>query len=350
MSIENQIYDTNTLLGVMREFAPVNNYWLNLCFPGEMTFDSEYIDFEKLFTNRKLAPFVAPTAQGVPIYGEGSNVTRLKPAYIKPRDAVRPDRMIRRKPGELLSTSPMSPLQRWKAVVADIARTHREAIERRWEWMAFQAVANGGVTISGPDYPERYVDFKRDASQTKTLTGAAAWNGANADPIADINSWRSATRRLKFGGALTRMTCGAEALEALLNNDKVKAELNTDVRGTSADLNRGVRAGLEAEYIGTLGSGLEIWSYQDYFEDENGDAVEIMDPKDVILTGNVEGIRAFGAILDKRADLRPLPIFPKMWEVEDPSGTNIMSQSAPLMVPGAPNRTLRARVIDPSNS
>lgn len=340
------VYDTNTLLGVMREFAPVNSYWLDLCFPGEMTFDSEYIDFEKLFTTRKLAPFVSPIAQGVPIYGEGSTLTRLKPAYIKPRDPVRPDRMIRRRPGELATPGQMSPAQRWNAVVADIIRTHREAIERRWEWMAAQAVLHGAVVISGPDYPERHVDFGRDPSQTKTLTGATAWNGAGADPIADINNWRTATRQLKFGGALTRITCGAQALEALINNPKVKEQLDTQVRGTAANLNRGVRSGLEAEYIGTLGSGLEVWSYQDYFEDENGAAMEIMDPRDVVLTGNVEGIRAFGAILDKRAGLQALPMFPKMWDVEDPSATNIMTQSAPLPVPGAPNRTMRARVID----
>lgn len=346
MPIQTMIYDTNSLLGVMREFAPVNSYWLDLCFPSEMTFDTEFIDFEKLFTSRKLAPFVSPIAQGVPIYGEGSNVTRLKPAYIKPRDAVRPDRMIRRRPGELATPSAMSPSQRYNAVVGDILRTHMEAIQRRWEWMAAQAVMNGAVTISGPDYPERHVDFGRAASQTKTLTGNTAWNGPDANPIADLNQWRTETRQQKFGGALGRITCGAQALQALLDNPQVKEQLDTQVRGTAASLNRGVRSGLEVEYIGTLGSGLEVYSYQDYFEDENGNAVEIMDPRDVVLTGNVEGVRAFGAILDKRADLKPLAMFPKMWDVEDPSGTYLMTQSAPLMVPGAPNRTLRARVID----
>lgn len=343
--MEVQIYDTRTMLTVMREFAPVNSYWLDLCFPGEMTFDTESIDFERLFTSRKLAPFVVPTAQGVPIYGEGSNVTKLKPAYVKPRDAVRPDRMIRRRPGELTATAQQSPSQRWNAVVADILRTHYEAIQRRWEWMAAQAVLHGEVLISGEDYPARLVQFGRDPSQTKTLVGNAAWNGADADPIADLNLWRTSTRQLKFGGALTRLTCGAQALQALLDNPKVQEQLDTNVRGTQASLNRGVRTGLEAEYIGTLGAGMEVWSYQDYFDDENGNAQEIMDPRDVVLTGNVDGIRAFGAILDKRADIKPLPIFPKMWDEEDPSGSVILTQSAPLMVPGAPNRTLRARVI-----
>lgn len=346
MPIQYSVYDTNTLLGVMREFAPVQNYWLDLCFPGEMHFDDEFIDFEKLFTTRKLAPFVSPIAQGVPMYGQGSQMTRMKPGYIKPRDAVRPDRTIRKMPGELGSQASMSPNQRYDAIVADILRTHREGIERTWEWMAAQAVLNGAVTISSPDYPERHVDFGRAASQTKVLTGATAWNGPDANPIADINQWRTDTFRLRFGGSLGRITCGATACEALINNPKVAEQLDTQVRGTTANVNRGVRSGLEVEYIGTLGSGLEVYRYQDYFEDEDGNAVEIMDPRDVVFTGNVEGVRAFGAILDKRAGLAPLSMFPKMWDVEDPAGTNVMTQSAPLMVPGAPNRTLRARVID----
>lgn len=346
MTVQQQIYDTKTLLGVMRDFAPVSDYWLSLCYPTVMTFDSEFIDFEQLSSARKLAPFVAPTSQGQPIYSRGSNVTRLKPAYVKPRDAVEPHRMLKKQPGELASPTQVGPLQRWNAAVADITREHREAIERRWEWLAAQATIYGSVTIADDNYPERFVDFGRDAGQSITLSGVGnEWGTSGSDPIADINTWRTQTRKVKFGGVLRRMTCGATALEALLADPKVQDELKTDIRGTQANLNRGVREGLEAEYIGTLGSGLEVWSYQDYFEDADGNEIEILDPRDVVLTGDVGGVRAYGAILDKRASLQPLPIFPKMWDEEDPSVTYLMSQSAPLMVPTMPNRSLRARVV-----
>ena len=60
---------------------------------------------------------------------------------------------------------------------------------------------------------------------------------------------------------------------------------------------------------------------------------------------NVMGVKAFGAILDKKASFQPLPIFPKMWDEDDPSATILMTQSAPLMVPINPNNTFRARVV-----
>jgi hypothetical protein len=71
-----------------------------------------------------------------------------------------------------------------------------------------------------------------------------------------------------------------------------------------------------------------------------------MDSRDIVLTGpNVNGVQCFGAILDHKAQFQALPIFPKMWDENDPPATYIMNQSAPLMVPVNPDATLRARVV-----
>ena len=71
-----------------------------------------------------------------------------------------------------------------------------------------------------------------------------------------------------------------------------------------------------------------------------------MDPRDALLISpSVDGIQAFGAILDGAANLQVYDIFVKMWDQEDPSARFIMSQSAPLMIPQNPNCTFRARVV-----
>ena len=59
----------------------------------------------------------------------------------------------------------------------------------------------------------------------------------------------------------------------------------------------------------------------------------------------VDGVRAFGAILDPRAGYQALPIYSKNWIAEDPAAEYIMSQSAPLMIPGRPNASLKATVV-----
>ena len=120
MPITHQLYDTATLLGVYRDMPAASTYFLDLGFGSSVTFEDEYIDFEKLVGNRKLAPFVAPTAQGVPIYNQGSNVTRLKPAYVKPKDAVEPSRQFKKAPGNLLGNTNQSPQARYNSNVAAI--------------------------------------------------------------------------------------------------------------------------------------------------------------------------------------------------------------------------------------
>lgn len=347
MAIEVTLYDTNTLLGVMRQTAPVPNYWLDLCFPRQVNFTDEFIDFEKLVDSRKLAPLVVPTSQGKPIYSEGSTVTRLKPAYVKPKDPVNPNRMIQRRPGELLpGTSNMGPAARYNSVVADIQSEHRKAIERRWEWLAAQAIINGKVTLVDDAYPERVVDFQRDTSNTITLTGPSVWGGSAGDIVGNIEAWRTQMRKLPFGGPANRLTVGADVWDVMRKDPTLLKLLDTQLRGTDANFRTGILEGLEVEYVGRISGTLDVYVYSDYYTAKDGTSVDFMSPKDVVLTGpGVSGVRAFGAILDNTANFQALPIFPKMWSENDPPVVYCMAQSAPLMVPVNPNCTLKATVL-----
>lgn len=349
MTTTHQIYDTATLYGVFREFEPVPDYWLSLAFGSQVNFDDEYIDFSKIDDTRKLAPLVAPTTQGRPIYDEAERVFRVKPAYVKPKDVVSGAGMLRRKAGlgELLLPSALSPKQRYDATVAEIMRQHRTAIERRWEWLAAKAVLDGKVTLSGEAYPETVVDFERDAGHTITKGVGSRWGDAGVSIIKDIEDWAQTMRDARFGGAPNRLTVGTKVWDVMRSDAEIKDLLKTDMRntsGTSFDL--GPREGLEVEFVGRLNNRLDVVVYRDYYHDESGNVVSFMDDRDVVLTGpSIRGVRCFGAIQDIQAAFAPTPVFPKMWESNDPSGTIIMTQSAPLMVPVNPNASLRARVL-----
>lgn len=345
--IDHTIYTTSTLLGVMRELEPPSNYWLNLCFDETVTFEDEFIDFEKLAEQRKLAPLVVPMAQGLPIYGESTTVFRVKPAYVKPKDPVSMTRVIRRRPGNMLGT-PQSPQQRYDAIVGEIMRVHRSAIERRWEWLAAQAVLNGSVVLEGEAYPKVTVDFQRDPDHTITLGTSERWGDMDVSILDDIQAWSNMMRNAKFGGAPNRLTIGGDVWEVLRKDSEIKELLKQDFRpfNNGVNMNLGLRDGLDVEFVGKLSNNLDVYIYSDYYQESDGSVVPFMSPKDVVLTGpNIRGVRAFGAILDKGAMFRPLPIFPKMWDENDPPVTFIMNQSAPLMVPVNPNASLRARVL-----
>lgn len=353
MAIGQTLFTTAALMGVMRDndaMMPPSNYWLNLCFPGLITFDEEYIDFGKITDQRKIAPLVVPTAQGRPIYSAAERVSRVKPAYVKPKDPVTATRMIQRAAGlgELNVNSNWSPQQRYNAIVADILRVHRRAIERRWEWLASQAVQFGRVVLEDEAYPRTVVDFERDASHSITLTGGATWGSPGVSILSSVEGWKKTVRSASFGGPTNRLTVGTDAWEVMRQDEELRELLKVDFRPSNGgvDLNLGIREGLDVEFVGRLSGTTDVYVYSDFYHEADGSVVPFMDPRDVVLTGpNIRGVRCFGAIQDIDAQLQAMAMFPKMWKQDDPSATFIMTQSAPLMVPVNPNASLRARVV-----
>lgn len=342
------LYDTHTLLGVFRDLDPLQTYWLDF-FTTEVHFDTEWIDFEKLSTVRRVAPFVMPLSQGRPIYADGSRLTRFKAAYIKPKDPVSPTRVIKKRPGFLADIgSNMSPEQVYRSLIGDILQAHSDAITRRWEWMAAQAIIFGAVTISGEAYPSRHIDFQRDAGNTITGIGTG-WDVGGSKPLDDIEAYRDITRRALFGGPVDRITVAPDVWRAYRDNATIAAKLQYGMYAYAPGLNPnlGIRKGGLVEDVGTVGSGLNMTVYSDYYQDPTGAQVNYLPDGYAVLTGpGLNGIRCFGAILDPNAQFQALSIFPRMYMSDDPAVTYVMTQSAPLMVPINPNCTLTAQPLN----
>lgn len=344
------LYSTATLLSVVRVQPVESSYWLDNFFGRQINFDTEEIMFDRVVGQRRLAPFVSPVVQGRVMRQRGYETRTFRPAYTKPKHVVDPNRVFSRLAGEGI-TGTLSPDARWNAAVAENLREERNAIQRLWNWMAAMAVIHGEVTIAGEDYPTQVVNFGRDAGLTSILAGTAQWDDVDADPLGDIKDLRTLAFQ-KSGSPITRLTMGLDAFDLFFANADVKKLLEgKDVARTSdSTLSAMGSPGQPYEFRGILqganGQGrLEVYTYNEQYEDENGVTQGIMDSLDVVGTGpGLQGTRCFGAIRDKRAGLQALPIFPKMWDQEDPSVTYTMTQSAPLMVPGNPNNSFRIRV------
>lgn len=342
------IYSTADLLDVIRVQQGITPYWLNL-FPRVVRSDREEILFDQVTDGTKeLAPFVAPNVQGRVLRERGYSTKTFRPAYVKPKHVVDPSRAIPRMAGEAIGGE-LSAQQRYDAIVAENMRIERIQIENRWEWMAARAVIDGEVTVVGEDYPSVTVNFGRDSSLTGVLLSTARWGQSDADPLGDIEDYRRKVHKLT-GTTITRLTFGLDAWALFTANQEVRELLNSSYRGSDTEFNRAVSEGTPYEYRGILsgqrGMGrLELYTYAENFVDENGDSQEILNSLDVVGTGaGLQGVRCFGAIKDKRSGLRALEMFPKMWDVEDPSVTYTMTQSAPLMVPAQPNASFKLTV------
>ncbi len=203
------LYNTATLLDVVRVQPVESAYWLDNFYGRVITFDTEEIMFDRVETIRRLAPFVSPVVQGRVMRTRGYETRAFRPAYTKPKHIVDPNRVFTRLAGEMITGS-LSPAQRWDAAVAENMREEREAIQRLWNWMAAMATIHGKVTITGEDYPTQVVDFGRDPGLTDTLVGTARWGEADADPLADIQNTDEVSRVMLNGRLYDAKTLNEE--------------------------------------------------------------------------------------------------------------------------------------------
>ena len=337
------IMETHEVAAVIRNFPQPSSYWLDLCFPRVFLSNSEFIDFDDIDKGKRLAPFVAPNVQGQPMLARRQSTRKFKPAYIKPKDPLDPARNFIRRVGEAYGGD-MTPAERNDAIVAETLQDQSDAIDLRLEWMAAKAIVDGQVTVVGENYPEVTVGFGRRAGNTKVLSGGARWSQAStAKPINDIRGW--AAEMLSFGSrVLRRVTLTPSAYAAFIGTDQISAIFETR-RGSSASAETANVSGETSWKLMDLPGGVEVYVYNDTYENNDGDEVPFVTDGLVVLTGDVEGVRAFGAILDAKAGWAPIQKFGKMWEQDDPSGIFVMTQSAPLMIPGRPNASMSVNVL-----
>jgi hypothetical protein len=275
----------------------------------------------------------------------------FKPAYIKPKDSVNPTEQFDRQPGDLFSDQPRTPQQNYDAEVANILAHHRGIIDRRWEWLAAQAAIYGKVTVEYEDGTAVVVDFGRDAGQTVIKTAGNYWGDSGVSILDDVQAWADTMTVAEFGGIPNRLTVGGDVWKVMRKDEQLLAEMDLTRRGnTETNIRTGITLAESRDsnvrFVGSVGADIDIFVYSDFYQNDAGSQVPYMSPKDIVLTTpDVGGIPAFGAIPDVGAQLQALPVYPKMWNENDPSGTFIMSQSAPLYISVNPNRTFRARVV-----
>lgn len=335
-------YTTHDLLQMVRVLRDPDPFWLSNFFRQQINFETRYIDFDVVDEGKKLAPFVAPTVQGRVIESQGFTTKRFTPAYIKPKGVVEPDKLFTRRAGEAYTGS-LTPAQRRDATVAAMVRDYRNRIVRRWEWMAAQAVQYGQVTISGEDYPTTVVNFNRHADLTVVLTGTDLWTNSASTPIKDIEDMVRTMRQLSGYGTRS-LIMGTAAWDAFIAHQSIK-DLLESRRGSLSQAETGPGEGTVFEKKGVFGA-YTVYVYSDKYQNDAGVETDYLDPRDVIgiSAEGFQGVRCFGAILDKQAGYQALDIFTKMWENEDPSVEYLLMQSAPLMVPKQPNASFRLRV------
>jgi len=332
------MYDTDTLIGVVNGLDPFDPFLLHMFFPRVVPFDTSSIDIDVAAPDMTLAPFVSPMVAGKANKAVGFSTNKFKPAYLKPLDVVDPERVLSRRAGEAIGGA-LSAGARSNAIIGDLLDEQRKKIMRRLEWMAAQALLTGKVEVSGEDYKTVEVDFQRAAGNTVTLAGNNVWTDiVNAVPLDDLETWNDLAE-----APITDYIMDSTSFKNLMKFQAVKDLLDTR-RGSGSTLEMGPDNAQWVSFKGWLGS-YRIWVYKGYYKDAAGTKVNYIPPNTVVgASVAVEGVRAFGAILDAEAGYQALEMFPKNWVNKNPSVEYVMTQSGPLMIPSRPNAVVTATV------
>lgn len=338
------IYGTQVLAGVITQTKPtIPGFWLNFT-TRQFNFDTEAIHFDRVLMDRRVAPYVMPTVAGKPQRELGYSTEKLIPAYVKAFNTIDPSRTLSRRPGEAYGGQ-LSPMARQQAILGQYLTDQRDAIERRWNLMAASVMLDGSLTINGDSHPSRTLDFSRAAGHTVTLASGSRWGDSGIVPLDNLETW-STTVHDACNFPVDTVIMGTTAWTAFRKNSELKELLDLQ-RGAESlgGLTVAPGSGAPLQYKGSDGNK-QYWVYRETYDTDESTTVNVMDPRDVLLVASngLELAKCFGAIMDVEV-LRSVDIFTKSWVTEEPSRRNLLSQSAPLIVPGRPNATFKARVV-----
>ena len=334
-------FGTAVLTKVITYLPKPQSWLLDRYFPDTIVSDTEDIYFDVQNGKRRMSPFVSPLVQGKIVDSLGFKTNILRPAYIKDKRVFDPTRPLRRAIGEQLTGGNVSPRDRSDENLRNEMEDQMNMLTRRMEWMAAQALATGGYTISGEKYQTVIVNFGRAAGQQVALTGAARWGQAGVSPLDLLQDW--SMLMLQASGVMAGDVVMDVAAWKIFRKDPVVQQRWGAYNQNAASINFNAQKTTGGVYMGQI-DGFQIYVYQDYYVDDNNVEQPMLPLNTVLLLSpDMEGVRHFGAIKDHDS-LAAVPYFPKSWIEPDPSVRYLMLQSAPLMVPYRPNASFSATV------
>ena len=334
-------YGTAVLSKVITYLPKPQSWLLDRYFPQTIVSDVEDIYFDVQNGKRRISPFVSPLSQGKIVDSLGFRTNVLRPAYVKDKRVFDPTRPLRRAIGEALTGGNISPRDRSDENLRNEMEDQMNMLTRRMEWMAAQALATGGYTISGEKYQTVVINFGRASGQQVVLSGAARWGQAGVSPLDLLQDW--SMQMLQASGVMARDVIMDVAAWKIFRRDPTVQQRWAAFNGNAADIKFDATTETGGVFMGGI-DGFNFFVYQDWYVDDNNVEQPMLPLNTVLLVSpQLEGVRHFGAIKDHDS-LSAVPYFPKSWIEPDPSVRYLMLQSAPLMVPYRPNASFAATV------
>lgn len=292
------IYDTRTMMQAIEQMKPARTFFRDTFFQTVETFVTEKIDVETKKGKRAMAPFVSRSRGGITVGRQGFRTDTYETPYIAPQRVLTKLDVNQRMLGENIYST-RTPAQRAIELLAKDITELSTMITRTEEWFCREILLNGRVTIKGwvdkvggTEYVEDEIDY--EFTNKETLSGADAWDQSTSKKYEDLKRIR--LEIIQNSGVNPNIVIMAGNVADLFINDASIQKL-LDIRNlTIGTIQPSVQMdGLT--YIGTLTSlGLELYTYDEWFLDENGLEQPMMPDDHLIMGRRGLGSRLYGAV------------------------------------------------------
>lgn len=350
------IYRTMTMIGAIQAL-PTHRTFLRdryfPCTPATDMFPTEEVLIEYRDGNKKIAPVVAPRKGGVTIKREGYTTRRYAPPLVAPKRGLTIDDLNKRGFGEDLY-SQITPEQREAQVLGNDLTELSTMIDGREEYMAASAMLNNGYVLKQytDDYGEKYEEFELffydGESDDSKYTPSGHWTDVDYDIIGDF---RAMIRLLTSKGLPAEdAVFSPDVTDYIIKNKAIKELL--DIRNANIGTIAPIELPDGASRIGVInidGHDINLISYDEQYEDENGELQYFMGEGNVVLTAPASGRSLYGAVSqleqsDRRFHTYMANRVPKYTADAEAETRTLKVSAKPLLIPKNKNAWIHAKV------
>lgn len=298
------IYSTYTMLAAIKQMLPHRTFLRDRYFPTDESkdiFPTEDVLVEYKDGNKKMAPVVMPRKGGITIERAGYSTERYTPPLVAPQRPLTIDDLNKKGFGENLFSN-KTPAQRQAEILGDDLADFDVMHSTREEYIAAQCMVNNGYVLKqyadeygSGNYEEYEIRFYNEQNNPSVYTPAADWDAPGANIIGDLTTMiRMLTNK---GLPATDLIVNPDIADIMVNNPTIQKLLDNQRINIGSIAPTILPEG--AASIGKInvqGRVIEIFSYDEQYEDESGQLQYFIPNGQVILTAPAAGRALYGAV------------------------------------------------------
>lgn len=352
------IYKTKTMLAAVRQMTPVTSFLRDRYFPtgsGDMFPTEEVLVEFKDASGNKLAPVVLPRKGSISVERDGYSTHKMVPPLVAPERPLTIDDLNQKGFGEDLF-SDRTPAERQADILLQDLQDMDELHTNREEYIAAQCMFNNGYTLrqygdkyGEGEYLEYDMKFYDEGSNPAIYTPGVKWGESTSDKLADL--YQMIRMLTTVGNAATEVLLGADAAEALLDDEKLQKRLDLNNYRIGAIEPETLPQG--AARLGRLnvrGRTIALLTYDGtYVDEEDGTVNPYVPAKQICVTAPNAGRGLYGAVSQiEQSDGQWHSYMgrrvPRYWAEKNARSLTVSSR--PLLIPRTKNPFITATVLD----